>query len=57
MAQRKQLNQQIVEVLTEDAHIVAVKDNIIEEYKQLSEKCDTVIAKIKNRKSKKNHQS
>lgn len=55
MSQRKQLNQQIDERLTEETANTeqAVKEDLVEEYKQLSEKCDTVIAKIKTRKGKK----
>jgi hypothetical protein len=54
MSQRKQLNQQIDERLTEETtDVQMVKENLIEEYKRLNEKCDTVIAKIKIRKGKK----
>lgn len=55
MSQRKKINQQIDERLTEETAetIEAVKGDLIEEYKQLSDKCDAVIAKIKTRKVKK----
>lgn len=55
MSQRKKINQQIDERLTEETTEVKepVKEEIIEEYKQLSDKCDAVIAKIKTRKVKK----
>lgn len=50
-----ELNQQIDEILVEETILTGetVKEEMIEEYKQLNEKCDAVITKIKTRKNKK----
>jgi len=39
-------------VLSSDSDIRAVKSTIIEDYKKLNDKCDDVISKIQERKSK-----
>ena len=45
---------QLAEFITAEAEISTELDSsLTEEYKKLSDKCDTVIAKIKNRKSNK----
>jgi hypothetical protein len=51
MPQRKQINSKLEKILiaTEAATSVEVE---LDEYKKLNEKCDIVITKIKNRKSK-----
>jgi len=52
--QRKQLNTALDLVLIESKEDVSqVEEQIVDDYKKLSEKVDTVIAKIKDRKSKK----
>lgn len=50
MRSRKQLAE-IIETIEIDA---PVDENIIEEYKDLNDKCETIVKKIKMRKSKKN---
>jgi len=39
-------------ILSNDSGIRAVKSTIIEDYKKLNDKCDDVISKIQERKSK-----
>lgn len=51
MSARKQINQKLDEFIMDDTDQIEV--TIIDEYRQLSEKCDLVIAKIKSRKLKK----
>ena len=51
MAHRKQINANMDKILSEEA-VTTVQPELIDEYKKLSEKCDTVITKIKTRKSK-----
>lgn len=47
---RKQLITVINNIVEE--HNIQVKPEIIDDYKKLNEKCDTLILKIKTRKSK-----
>ena len=47
-----QLSLAIETIKTETSHVEETEEKIIEDYKKLSEKCDTVINKIKGRKEK-----
>lgn len=49
---RKNIDTQIGKMLTEE-NLISVESTIIEEYKELNDKCDTVITKIKKRKNSK----
>ena len=51
---RKHIDAQIKKIISEDAETtVPVESKIIDEYKELNDKCDTVITKIKKRKNSK----
>ena len=47
--QHKSIDAKIKKIIEEEA--VTVEPDIIDEYKELNEKCDTVISKIKKRKN------
>lgn len=50
--QRKQLNTALDLILVEETEeLPAVEEQIVDEYKKLGEKVDTVISKIKDRKN------
>jgi hypothetical protein len=49
---RKNIDANISKMLTEEDSI-SVESTIIDEYKELNTKCDTVITKIKKRKNSK----
>lgn len=50
---RKKIDAYINKIFNEDTLVAPLESNIIEEYKELSDKCDTVITKIKKRKNSK----
>lgn len=50
---RKKIDAHISKIFNEDTLVAPLESNIIEEYKELSDKCDTVIMKIKKRKNSK----
>lgn len=51
---RKHIDAQIKKIISEEAETtVPVESRIIDEYKELNDKCDTVITKIKKRKNSK----
>jgi hypothetical protein len=55
MRARKRLAEVIDQILTvETTQKESVEASTVDEYKKLNDKCDAVIGKIKNRKSKKN---
>lgn len=56
MSRRRQLNAVIEEIVLDEDTFVGekVNDKTIHDYEKLNVKCDTVISKIKDRKSKKN---
>lgn len=54
MHSRKQLANVIDQILTSEQEIETLERNTVEDYKKLNEKCDVIIGKIKERKSKKN---
>ncbi len=57
MHSRKQLATVIDQILTsEKEKLEEVESSTLDSYKQLNDKCDAVIGKIKNRKGKKNIQ-
>lgn len=49
---RKTIDAHISKIFNED-NAVPVEPSIIDEYKELNDKCDTVITKIKKRKNSK----
>lgn len=49
---RKNIDANISKRLAEE-DLISVESTIIDEYKELNEKCDTVITKIKKRKNSK----
>lgn len=49
---RKQLSSIIASVIQTDRELEEVKQEIIEDYQKLNEKCDHIISKIKTRKNK-----
>lgn len=52
MKSRKQLANVIDKIVSSKETVEEVETSTIDEYKKLNEKCDTVIGKIKERKSK-----
>ena len=53
MSHRKQLAKVIEEIIvSEHLDVEDVNEQTIEEYKSLNQKCDQIISKIKDRKSK-----
>ena len=48
---RKQLSSIIASVILKEEELEEVKQEIIEDYKKLNDKCDHVISKIKIRKT------
>jgi hypothetical protein len=50
---RKNIDAQIAKIISEEEGPVPVEPKIINEYKELNDKCDTVISKIKKRKNSK----
>lgn len=50
---RKNIDAQISKIISEEEGPVPVEQKIINEYKELNDKCDTVISKIKKRKNSK----
>jgi hypothetical protein len=51
MAHRKQINANMDKLLSEET-VAPIEPELIDEYKKLNEKCDSVITKIKTRKAK-----
>jgi hypothetical protein len=58
MHSRKQLANVIAEILTSEIEIDCdcINQSTVDEYRKLNDKCDAVIEKIRERKSKKSNQ-